>query len=80
MKIPYTVIQRFLRKNGAMSSKSNIDFDDTGEVPKSKKIETSIFCPICDDIVRFANFWGHLNNSHIARNVWADVSLLRQHH
>ena len=58
----------------------DVDYDDTGEVPKSKKIETFISCPICDDIFRSANFGVHLNNSDIARNVWPDVSFLGQHH
>ena len=48
---------------------------------KSKKLEAFIIsCPICDVDFRSTTFWGHLNNFHISRNVWPEVSFLEQHH
>ena len=44
---------------------------DGGEsLPEFTNDGCSVLCPICDVSFRSVSFWSHMNNFHIAMNVW----------
>ena len=52
------------------------------EMPQKKLRSEGCFilCPICDASFHPTSFWGHINNFHIARNVWPESSFIKEHH
>ena len=64
---------------GVAKGEAELDYEAGVEVEVDSRGRKSLVCPLCGVPFRATSFWGHINNFHIARNLWPEVSFLKQH-